>query len=67
MIWHLENLIGETVALNPCDAEFGYDHSHDEERQKEVDEKAAKRKERLAKKSAKGLTIHLRSSVKDFE
>jgi DNA-binding MltR family transcriptional regulator len=49
MIWHLENIIDETESLKPCEEEFGYDYSHDEQEAHALVEKAAKRKKKLAK------------------
>jgi DNA-binding MltR family transcriptional regulator len=51
MIYYLEDLIEETKELKPCAEEWGYSYSHDEQRARDLQEKAAKRKARQAKLS----------------
>ncbi len=54
MLWHLESSIDETEVLKPCAVEWGYDFSWDKERERMAEEKAAKRKEKEAKRIERG-------------
>jgi len=54
MIYYLEGLIDDIEVFEPCPEEWGYSYSHDAEKEREAEEKAAKRKAREAKRSESG-------------